>query len=124
MKYFLFCINIGAFLALYIMACVGLAVFRTHSISVAHQINKIAVQKNGDNFLIEQIVGSTGNAIFYYQTIAYMAGWGCMINIIVAVSGLGWNAYKRHQDNKSSMPNGADLAGSGDLEGSDLVSRK
>jgi hypothetical protein len=94
MKYLLCLANLLCFLALYTFSSVGLAVFRAHSISVAAEIAKVNSSPNADRTMLETLVLTTGNARFYYRTLANVAAFGGSLNVL-AIAVMLWNSKRR-----------------------------
>lgn len=104
MKYWICLANLVCFVALYAFASVGLAVFRTHSISVAAEIAKMDSSSSVDRTRLEKVVLTTGNARFYYRALANGAVFGGSINAIAVVVML-WNSKRKHGDETAKTAN-------------------
>lgn len=103
MKYAICLVSLLCFLALYTFSAVGLAVFRTHSYSVAAEIAGMDLPKNVDRTRLENVVLTTGNAPFYYRALANIAVFGGSLNAITIVA-MVWNSKRRHRDEAAKTP--------------------
>jgi len=91
--------NLFYFLALYAFASAGMAVFRTHSISVAAEIAKSDSSQKIDRTNLEKLVRSTGNTEYYYRILANVAVLGGSTNAIVFVA-LLWLSKRKQLGSK------------------------
>ena len=64
----------------YLLSSTGLAVHRTHAISVATGLVKSGTIPQSELATLEREVRSVGNADFYYRTISEVALLGCGAN--------------------------------------------
>ena len=82
MKYYIATISLVMFVIIYVEASVGLAVHRTHSISVASEIISTHNVAETNRTAIEKLVSSTGNGHGYYSTITAVALIGILSNLV------------------------------------------
>jgi len=86
MKFCFLAANLLCFLALVGFSSVGLAVYRTHAVSVAVEIVKMNTDPNIDRAKLEKVVLTTGNAPFYYRVLTNLALFGGTMNVIAIVA--------------------------------------
>lgn len=72
--------NLLVCLLLYVVSSLGMATFRTHSISVATEIARLFDIQTARTTELEQSVAATGNVRTYYRAISTIAAGGFCLN--------------------------------------------
>ncbi len=80
MKWGILILSSALFGCMYVLSSTGLAVHRTHAISVTTGLVTSGKIPQSEFATVEQQVLSVGNADFYYRTISNVAGLGCAAN--------------------------------------------